>query len=1213
MITPEPPENEAERLIQLRSYNLLDTARETAYDNLTRLAATVCGVEMSAISFIDENRQWVKSCFGAEINELPRSLSFCGHTLNLKRGEIMEVPDTTKDERFSDNPLLGKYSMFTFYAGIPIYDKNGFALGTLCVVDKHTRALNDQQKTSLQIIAEQVSDQIELHHTKKEALQKDKQHVELLNKVDDAIYELDRNGNYLFVNTKTCELLGHSQEELKGKIAFDFVHPEDVESVQNYHLELIKRQETSGYYEMRIIPRGKDPIQIGQKVSLDYEKDKVVRIRAIAREFSEVRMLRKALQDRENQYKILSENSRDVIGVHTIDGTYKYISQAAQELMGYAPEDILGMAPKDFMHPEDWDILKDRLRGLVKGENNATNIECRVKKSDGEYLWMEIYTRVIFDEDGVIDGFHSSARDISERKRNENKISLLIENTTDAVWAVDRDLRFIYFNSVFQMLHVRRTGREVRIGAKIQPDRVNATFENELSFIVKALEGTKCSQEVRFYIGSRMYVMDNSATPIWNEEEEVTGVSVFSRNITEQHQERERVYNYQIGLRLLNDLAVKSLPTTKLLEHALQAICDYLEMPVGIISEIKEDTYEVKYQADKHGMLKGVTGKKPLANTYSYQTFNSRSVLLFHEKSESNYAGHPCCDGPEAVQSYLGAPIKVDDEYFGTVEFLSPKRRKAMFGDHEGEFMKLFANWLGSVMTKESAYRSLERAKESAEEASIAKADFLSMMSHEVRTPLNGIIGTTHLLLKKNPPPEQLQKLSILKKSSDHLLAIVTDILDFAKIEEGKILLENAEFNLRELLDAIRVNYETLTEEKGIQLRLDCDDKLNANYWGDQVRLNQIFHNLVNNAIKFTEQGEVAITCRRLDKVNNYDHILFEISDTGIGISKENLEEIFGVFSQADKSITRRFGGSGLGLSITKRLLELMDSKIEVDSERGVGTVFRFKLILRRGSSLQLQQVVSKEEKKESLSGNVLIVEDNIFNRVIAKDFSESWGLNVWEAENGKEAIEILREKQVDIVLLDIQMPIMNGYETITWIREQEGDYFQDLPVMALTASAMVEVQNKVYQCGMNDFLTKPFVPEDFYKKMELHLSMREKVHDEISLSYLQNILQDDKDKMRRFFDLFIESVTHDYGPYELALNNKEVIEIYQLTRKNRPTLKSLGLIILAKQAQIIEHMIENDNPKKMIIREASRHLNSLKSMVNKIREYRKGLHQTEA
>lgn len=1211
MIAPELPENETERLNQLRSYGLLDSEPETAYDNLTRLAATVCGSKISAISFIDEDRQWVKSCFGGDLKELPRSLSICGHVINNKPGEVLEVKDTSKDSRFSDNPLIQQFKAFSYFLGVPIFDKEGFALGSLCVIDEKALLVNEHQKESLRIIAQQVADQLEVQKAKQEVVTKDKQHMDLLNSVDDAIYELDPHGNYLFVNQKTCEMLALSEAQLKDKVAFDFVHPDDLEDTAAYHRELFEHKKLSGYYEMRIIPAGKKPIKIGQKVSLDYRDGKLVKIRAIARELSDVHLLRKELHDRESQYKILSENSRDVIGVHAIDGSYKYISQAARVSMGYLPDDVLGKTPRDFIHPNDLGSIKGFLRSLVRGELEMTNFECRIRKADGEYIWMEIYTRAILDEHGNISGFHSSARDISERKQNQNQVSLLIENTTDAIWAIDKDLKFIYFNSVFQDLHVRRTGKAVRIGATLKPDHVQATFEREFDFLLRALKGVKNSQEIRFYIKDQLFVMDNSATPIFNEAEEVTGVTVFSRNITQQFQEKERLYNYQTGLKLLNDLAVNNLPTKELLTHSLTSICDYLDMPIGIISRISDKGYQATYYVDPEGRMDWKDEKETrFTNSYSELTFKKKRVLLIDQGSQSEHSGHPCFKNSGQIKSYIGAPITVDDRLYGTVEFVSGKRRKVMFGDQDGEFMKLFANWIGSVLTKESSYRSLKREKERAEEASIAKADFLSMMSHEVRTPLNGIIGTTHLLLKKNPSEEQLPKLNILKKSSDHLLAIVTDILDFAKIEEGKILLENAEFNLRELLDALCVNYQTLIEEKGISLKLEYDDQLHANYWGDQVRLNQIFHNLVNNAIKFTEQGAVTIKCQRLNKVNTYDQIRFEISDTGIGISEENIEAIFGVFSQAEKSITRRFGGSGLGLSITKKLLELMDSEIKVQSKKGEGTTFSFELGLKRGSGISIQKTVSKEEKKEKLHGNVLIVEDNIFNRVIAKDFAEARGLRVFEAENGQEATNILKGQGMDLVLLDIQMPIMDGYETVTWIREQEEGYYQDLPVIALTASAMVEVQNKVYRCGMNDFLTKPFVPDDFYKKIELHLSLRDHGQEEVSLDYLRNILKNDTDKMKRFFDLFIESVTHDYQIYERALERTAFMDLYQLTRKNRPTLKSLGLNRLARQAMIIEKMIENENPGKMIIREAQNHLYVLKSTVNKIILYRESLQQ---
>ena len=585
----------------------------------------MCGAKALAISFIDEGRQWVKSCFGGNLSEIPRSISLCGHVINNDPGEILEIQETASDDRFQDNPLVEKYEIFSYYAGIPIIDKEGFALGSLCVIDEKPKKLNEHQRESLRVIAQLVTDQLELHKTKIEVTRKDERLMDILNSVDDAIYELDAEGHYLFVNAKTCEMLGLSEQQLKEKKAFEFVHPEDLQEVVKYHQTLFAKGETSGYYEMRIIPLGKNPMRIGQKVSLDYQDGELLRIRAIAREFSEIRMLRQALQDRENQYKVLSENSRDVIGVHGVDGAYKYISQAAQVEMGYDPKDVLGKAPRDFIHPKDLQSNRGKLSVLFNGEVQVTNFECRIKKNDGEYIWMEVYARVINDEKGEVAGFHSSARDISERKRNEDKVSLLIESTTDAVWAVDKDLRLIYFNSVFKNLHLQRTGNMVRIGARLQPDRVGASFEDELTFIKKALRGIKSTQEVRFDIRGQLYVMDNSATPIFNEADKVTGVSVFSRNITEQYQEKQRLFNYQVGLRLLNDLAVNSLPTEDLLNEALLSICSYLKMPVGLITMISDHSYEVKYHSDASGLLScNLSEKLSIENTYSGLTFQKQ-------------------------------------------------------------------------------------------------------------------------------------------------------------------------------------------------------------------------------------------------------------------------------------------------------------------------------------------------------------------------------------------------------------------------------------------------------------------------------------------------------------------------------------------------------------------------------------------------------------
>ena len=386
-------------------------------------------------------------------------------------------------------------------------------------------------------------------------------------------------------------------------------------------------------------------------------------------------------------------------------------------------------------------------------------------------------------------------------------------------------------------------------------------------------------------------------------------------------------------------------------------------------------------------------------------------------------------------------------------------------------------------------YRRIKKTRRKAEHASLAKANFLSMMSHEIRTPLNGIIGTTHLLLAKSPNHEQISHLKMLEQSSNNLMAIVNDILDFEKIEKGKVLIDHSDFNLKELVESIYSNYKLQGDEKRIAVNMEYDQHLSDHYQGDSVRISQVLHNLMNNAVKFTHQGEVNLSVVKNDSIDDQDVIHFSVKDSGVGIPQGKHSEIFDVFTQADKTTTREYGGSGLGLTITKRILELMDSEIQFQSAEGVGSEFSFNLSLSRASPTS--ETRSQSESTQSLQATVLLVEDNAFNRVIAKDFLEGWDCTVLEAENGKEALDILAESKVDLVLLDLQMPIMDGYETIEAIRGHENDEIRKLSVIALTAEAMGDIENSVYHSGMNGFISKPFHPSEFYQKVSKHLASK--------------------------------------------------------------------------------------------------------------------------
>jgi signal transduction histidine kinase/ActR/RegA family two-component response regulator len=377
-------------------------------------------------------------------------------------------------------------------------------------------------------------------------------------------------------------------------------------------------------------------------------------------------------------------------------------------------------------------------------------------------------------------------------------------------------------------------------------------------------------------------------------------------------------------------------------------------------------------------------------------------------------------------------------------------------------------------------------SKDIAEKAALTKAQFLSTMSHEIRTPMNAVIGFTHLLLQLDPRPEQMEYLRLLKFSAENLLILINDILDFSKIEAGKIEFEEADFSIKDLVNNTRLALLQRANEKNIQLQLLLDPELPRAVCGDPVRLGQILTNLISNAIKFTEHGKVTVVASCNQKTKEHTIIDFEISDTGIGIAADKQEHIFESFAQAASDTTRKFGGTGLGLTITKRLLELMGTEIKLKSELGKGSVFYFSLKIRN-SSVQIGNQNNDEFSIEprSLKGTrVLIAEDNQINVVLAKQYMKLWEIDCDVAENGLIALTLAQTNDYDMILMDLQMPEMDGYQTTTAIRNLPEERFKKLPIIALTASAMLDIKDQAFIVGMDDYVSKPFNPNELYKKI---------------------------------------------------------------------------------------------------------------------------------
>jgi CheY-like chemotaxis protein len=389
----------------------------------------------------------------------------------------------------------------------------------------------------------------------------------------------------------------------------------------------------------------------------------------------------------------------------------------------------------------------------------------------------------------------------------------------------------------------------------------------------------------------------------------------------------------------------------------------------------------------------------------------------------------------------------------------------------------------------------LEKVIEKAEKSAQAKSEFLSIMSHEIRTPLNAVIGMGNLLMMGNPRPDQKDNLDILKFSANNLLALVNDVLDFNKIEAGKVVFESIKFNIPDLMQNVCGGQMLKAQEKELEFKVDIDNVLkNKIVIGDPTRLTQIVFNLISNAIKFTHSGNVWVSVKCLEDRHNIVNVDFSVRDTGIGIEKDNLEAIFEPFTQESISTTRQYGGTGLGLAIVKRLLELQGLHMTVTSTPGQGSEFSFSMEFPVSTEripvpeIKLQPPLepATAESGDGLSQlRVLIAEDNMVNVMLMKKLFSKWGITPTVAENGERAIEMVQYGNFDIILMDLQMPILNGFDAAMEIRKMRDPKKANIPIIALTASALFDIKERVFNSGMNDYVSKPFKPEELKEKMQ--------------------------------------------------------------------------------------------------------------------------------
>ena len=1030
---------EEKRITELSSYHILDTPVEKEYDAITRLATYLCQTPIAFISFADEERVWFKSEIGLNLKEFISDDFFCRHVLQSEG--VLEISDLLLDDRFLTSGERFQKLNYRFFAGIPLINSLGFRLGTLCVIDYKPCKLNDIQVDGFKILADEVISHLEMRRKNLEIQETLLKYQEFHNLIDTSA-ELhcvtDRQGILRLINRSGLKILGYKPRECIDQPIWNFLIEEDIHRI----LPVLENGLRNGqkYFELETRVKTKEGEVKWVSWSVATHEGKWY---GNGRDIS---YQKKVVEELEQLSLVASKIDSGVI-ISSSNDNIIWANDAFEKITGYNISDLQGHKLGDILKGEKTDIdIIEKAREFTRNRKSFA-IDFLAYRKDGQTIWLSVLNSVVLNDEGEVEKEIEVITDITARKNAElelETLSLVASKSSTGVVIRDAKERVTWVNESFEIisgykLHEllgKRLG-EVFIGEQTDKKVLGKLRSN-------LLLKESCSSELQVYKkdGTPFWIF-TTITPIINEAGETERLIEIIVDITDRKNAEEQ-------LTLLSLVASKTSSGV-------------------IITEADGKTNWVNKAFEKLSgyKLQEIKGKRP-GDLLIGKDSDSESVAYIRDQAANSRASEVDLlsykkDGSAVWLSISNTPVFNKN---GSIE-----RQVEIIND---------------ISVRKQAEQELIKTREEALQLSKAKETFLSVMSHEIRTPLNAVIGISHILMEDSPTEAQVENLKILNFSAENLLSIVNDVLDFTKIETGNLILEKADVNLKDLISQTLNTLQFKTVEKGVILKSEIDHRIPALVKGDKTRLYQILINIIGNAVKFTDAGNIKL---KLDlvKANNHSILVrFEIADTGIGIAEDKIAAIFDIYTQASSDTTRKYGGTGLGLAITKRLVELHNSAIYVSSELGKGTTFSFTIEFDRSAQLEIKMPAASNPT--SLNSTILVVDDNEINRLLAGKVLGMWGVKVDFAENGAIALKKVQLLPYDLVLMDLNMPVMGGMDAARAIRKLHGDYFRTLPIIALTASILSNELEKVYESGMNDYVMKPFVPSELFNKIQSYL-----------------------------------------------------------------------------------------------------------------------------
>lgn len=1151
------PENEAARLKALAKYNILDTLPEEEFDRLTKLASIICGVPIALITLIEKDRQWFKSNLGLEGTETERETSFCQYA--IMDNKTFEVNDATQDIRFFDNPFVTGDPDIRFYAGHPLIDPDGYALGSLCVIDKKAGQLTPDQLKALKLLAEEVVSQIV---SRQKNLEKDKLE-KLFNLSFDLICIAGMDGYFKKINPAFTTTLGWTEVELLSKPFFDYLHPDDIPLVEK---------------EMQKIREGKETVVFESRYKIKKGGTRTIRwvwtpnletkeIYAIGRYDADREKWEQELLLSESKHRTFFENSQGLMCMHDMQGNFIEINPAGAVSIGRSTEELQGKSLFDIVPEEDIVLTQAYLKEIER-MGHINGVMRVVHKNGNKKNWM--FNNI------VTEGAHGkyvigTAVDITERvllerelkESNSRFFKVFDKNPVSMALANTETTKIEYVNETF--LETLGFTREDVIGKSYK--ELNLVTEEERAESLKIIKEKGSLKPVERHIrkknGERIWMLNSLEMVELNKSSFILS-SLY--NIDERKKMEVKISHLAEFQKIMLDGTDYSIISTTEPDGIITSFNKGAEKMLGynaaeMIGKTPEIIHDAKEVEDRAKQL-----------SHELNVKIEPGIDVFHYKSRTQHTGDTN-EWTYIAKDGTRIPVEL------TITTLR-SQDKSILG---------YLGIAKDISESKKVKDALLLAKEKAEQAVIAKNSFLANMSHEIRTPMNAIIGYTELLTQSNLDEEQQEQVGYVRIAGQNLLSIINDILDFSKIESGKIALESVPFNLKETLKGIYNLLHARAAEKNLEYQFFMDASLPDFVCGDSVRLNQILINLVGNAIKFTSEGHVTVSAKKIAEDDEYYRLKFIVKDSGIGIPPEKVNLVFERFTQADTETTRKFGGTGLGLSIAKNLVELQGGTIQIKSEVGKGSEFSFDILYKKADQKELEPLQKAFIPEKLLNSiKILLCEDNPLNQKLAKRVMTKFGFDVEIAENGLVGLEKLKKNRFDLVLMDLQMPEMDGYQTVQAIRDE---LHLEVPIIAMTAHSLVGEKEKCLEVGMNDYIGKPFTQEDLYNKICSNLKIEnnpdtiiDKVNEkqtsmtvhEVNLDSLKEFSGGNKQFEKELIELFLQQVPSDVAELEKGFKESNDFRIKSLAHKLKSSMLVIGLGGLMEDLDFIEKNAEN-------------------------------------